>query len=304
MAAPGTRQAFSTRNFEYIAASSEVTKPPGKDSFTSALIYALGKLSKDPDGFNTQLLWSTIRQAPDFPGNQIPILDERWSYSSRRLLLVPLPDVGSTIPSMNQIDTEEKNNAKFGLVLQLAFSRLPKDAEMERMCKGLKDMVSHKELNATQIYWKGMHRSNESMYDMTHTAYFATKKWASVAKRGTKTSIGSKETMNTGRSRTLSELALLPSAVVSMADLAPCESPLDVREMINTHSMEKVGEAAGEKVIDCLKEGELLVPKSGYYYRPDLTKWKVECFLAGTVVGLGCAFCALVYSHRVNIVLL
>ena len=282
-----------------MAASVKTTKGPGKDSFTSALIYALEKLSKDPDGFTTQLLYSTIRSAPNFPKKQTPVLEERpGSYSPRKLQLAPLPQAGDAPPPMTPIDTEEdKNNAKFGLYLQLTFDRLPARSEMVEMCKGMKAMVQDKQLHATQINWKGMHRSNESMYDMPPSVYFTGKKWFSMTRRVPKTSIGSKEMMHAGRSRRLSELSNMP-------DLAHCESPTDVRETINTHSMEKVGEAAGEKVIDRLKERELLVPKSGYYYRPDLTKWKVECFVAGTAVGVGCVFCALVCSRKVGIVLL
>lgn len=305
IAAPDTRQAFSARNFEYIAASIELTKGPGKHSFTSALLHALGELSKDPDGFTTQKLYSTVRRAPDFPKSQTPIWEERGSYSSRKLLLAPLPDVSGNVATVARLDTDEdKNNAKFGLCLQLTFHSLPKSSEMEQMCQGLKDMVKHKELNATQINWKGMHRSNESMYDMPISAYFAGKKWVNMTRRGTKSSIGSKETMNTGRSRRLSGLVTPPPEVAGLPALATCESPDVIRETINTHSMEEVGEAAGEAVLGRLEERELLVPRSAYDYRPDLTQWKLECFSAGLVIGAGCVFCALMYSHKVGIVFL
>jgi hypothetical protein len=305
ISAPDTRQAFSARNFEFLAASVGLTQGPGKHSFTSALLHALGELSKDADGFTTQKLFSTVRRAPNFPEGQTPIWEERGSYSSRKLLLAPLPDTSANTASAPRIDTgKDKINAKFGLCLQLTFDSLPKANEMEKMCQGLKDMVQHKELNAKQINWRGMHRTNESMYDIPASAYFAGKKWVNMTRRATKSSIGSKEMMNTGRSRRLSGLATPPPEVAGLPGLTTCESPDMIRESITTHSMEEVGEAAGEAVLERLEDRNLIVPSSAYDYRPDLTQWKLEGFSAGLVIGVACGFCALMYSHKLGFVFL
>ncbi|KAL9035476.1 MAG: hypothetical protein Q9180_004842, partial [Flavoplaca navasiana] len=69
---------FSTRSFEYLGATSsgDTTKAPGPGSFSSALIWALGVLAKESGGFTTSTLANKIREAPNFPKKQVPILTE------------------------------------------------------------------------------------------------------------------------------------------------------------------------------------------------------------------------------------
>jgi hypothetical protein len=292
ISAPDTRQAFSPRNFEFLAASVGLTQGPGEHSFTSALLYALETLSGDADGFTTHKLFSTVRRAPNFPKGQTPVWEEPGAYSSRKLLLAPLPDTSIDTSSVPRIDTEkEKHNAKFGLCLQLTFDNLPAANEMEKMCQGLKSMLHNKELNAKQINWKGMHRSNESMYDIPASAYFAANKWVNVTRRATRSSVGSKAMMNTGRSRRLSEAASPPSETAGFPGLTTCESPDMLRETLNTHSMEEVGEAAGEAVLEHLEKHKLVVPRSAYDYRPYLMQRRLQSFPAGLLIGLlaGCS---------------
>lgn len=300
IAEDATRQGFSPRNFEYFAASNELTKAPGEESFTSALLHALGELSKDSDGFTTSKLCYHVRRAPKFPKNQTPVLEERLSYTSRRLLLAPLPDMSGKMATVAQLDTDEdKNHTNFGLCLQLTFERLPTPLDMDKMCQGLKDMVQHNELNATQINWRGMHRSNESMYDIPALAYFAGKKWSNMARKRTKSSIDSKETMDTKSNRTFQGLNTGPPEVAGMPLLQNCESPHTIEEQINTHSMEEVGEVAGETVVEFLEEHKLVVPRSSYDYTADLTHRKYGYFSAGLLIGAGFSFCAVLYGYKV-----
>ena len=300
IAESATRQASSPRNFEYFAASIGLTMAPGKESFTSALLHALGELSKDSVGFTTSELYSAVRRAPNFPKDQTPVLDERVSFSSRRLLLAPLPDSNGNMATIARLDTDDdKTNAKFGLCLQLGFERLPTPHDMGKMCQGLKRMVQHNELNATQINWRGMHRSNESMYDIPASAYFAGKKWVSMARRGTKSSIGSKEMLNIGRSPRLTGLSTPPPELAGMPLLKDRESPHTTAEKINTHSMEEVGEVAGETVVDFLEVHKLVVPRSVYDCRADLTQWKPGWFSAGLVIGVGFTFCTFMYINKI-----
>jgi hypothetical protein len=71
-------------------ASIELTRLPGKHSFTSALIYALQLLSEDPNGFTISDIYFAVRKAPFFPVNQTPVLDERSSPPFQRIVLAPL----------------------------------------------------------------------------------------------------------------------------------------------------------------------------------------------------------------------
>ena len=86
------------RSFEYIAATEhdERTAVPGKDSFTSALIWALERLreEKSEGRFTTDQLLAKIKnEAPDFPKQQHPMLVRR-EHKSRpgRIMLHPLYD--------------------------------------------------------------------------------------------------------------------------------------------------------------------------------------------------------------------
>lgn len=67
---------------EYLVAcdSESKTRGPGDRSFTNALTWALRKLGSE-DYFTTQHLLKTIRQCPDFPKQQTPLLFPRFEAS-------------------------------------------------------------------------------------------------------------------------------------------------------------------------------------------------------------------------------
>jgi hypothetical protein len=224
---PEFRQPFTTRNFEYIAASDSLTRRPGKHSFTAALIHALEHLSHDPDGFTTQRLWRAIRQAPNFPKGQVPVLDERHGYCSRRLLLGPLSadevEKSPTIENQNH-----KLNARFDLCLQLMFDDLPSTSQMITFCRSLKAMINSKELCATQVNWKGMHRSGETeaMEDAHASAYFIGKYWRAKARR-TKSIGDGKRTTGSKRTRADSSAASPRDGILQLPEM--CESPTEGR---------------------------------------------------------------------------
>jgi hypothetical protein len=225
--APQSRQSFSTRNFEYIAASNELTRRPGKHSFTAALIHALKDLSADSDGFTTQILLHTIRQAPFFPTEQVPVLGERLGFSSRKLLLSPLPGPEESSDTLARVEMDNETiDAKFALCLQLMFDELPTKEDMGVFCRALKAMVQDKQLKATQINWKGMHRSGESMWNMHPSAYFIGKQWIAKTRR-TKSSNSIKEAMNTGRR--VSDADTVSPDDGKMQAPGPCESPRGVK---------------------------------------------------------------------------
>ena len=90
------------RLFEYLAATSRGSTPvPGKESFTSALIYALEDLLKKNENgrFTTdELLRKIQHHAPFFPKDQVPVLSDREegaSSSAGRIMLHPLDPNGT-----------------------------------------------------------------------------------------------------------------------------------------------------------------------------------------------------------------
>jgi hypothetical protein len=106
------------RSFEYLAAStSTYTRSPGKQSFTSALIWALEKLAHHPPRealqaspmFTTSKLAKTIWECPDFPKEQKPSLTTRDVEAWQHIILAPLPadGVASLTPAQNSEDEDE-----------------------------------------------------------------------------------------------------------------------------------------------------------------------------------------------------
>lgn len=98
---PGiTNGGWSPRCSEYLAATTagHSSIRPGKESFTSALIWALTELAVNGRGFTTSQLARKIKQAPNFPHRQFPILMER-AGSLDRIVLTPLAkDTGNSNP--------------------------------------------------------------------------------------------------------------------------------------------------------------------------------------------------------------
>ena len=70
----------------------DTTPAPGRDSFTSALIWALGALADSQGCFTTlELLNATMNEAPHLPKNQTPVLSDRvYHNSAARIILSPL----------------------------------------------------------------------------------------------------------------------------------------------------------------------------------------------------------------------
>ena len=70
----------------------DINPDPGRGSFTSAIIWALGALAERQDCFTTlDLLKATMNEAPHILRNQTPVLFDRFYYNSAgRIMLRPL----------------------------------------------------------------------------------------------------------------------------------------------------------------------------------------------------------------------
>ena len=171
LAAKFRRSKFSTRNFEFLGATTAqgLTRIPGPFSFTSALIWALDKLTSKGE-FTASQLHATIMQAPDFPiASQTPILTEKGEPSLTRLCLAPLLPEGR--PFLDETASEQTpddaQSFQFGLCLQFTYDSLPSLDDIEDMVKGLKEMQRVHDVKAKDINWKGIHRRNESINDIS-----------------------------------------------------------------------------------------------------------------------------------------
>ena len=177
-------RAFNTKIFEFLGAttSNGLTKLPGKESFSRALIWALNQLADEKDGFTTSRLYSKIIDAPDFPRDeQTPTLSERRGHYLKRLILAPLDpndDLPSNVSSVEEQDQED--SFRYSLTLQLLFPKLLSNTEVEIMCKGLKELIRTEKLKAKQIIWRGLHRKGASHFELPPLAQAFASRWLSM----------------------------------------------------------------------------------------------------------------------------
>ena len=150
------------RLFEFLAATTHEasTRAPGKDSFTSALIYALEKLVKGrPDGrFTTvELLQTITNEAPGFPKDQTPVISDRQhNAEAGRIVLHPLPKDGSstqvTAKESANIDPAERHT----VTLHPDFSDKPLKDNMKKLGTELNTVFERHCLGFNRIRWGGV----------------------------------------------------------------------------------------------------------------------------------------------------
>ncbi|RDW91667.1 hypothetical protein BP5796_02832 [Coleophoma crateriformis] len=150
----GRGQIWPTRGFEYLAACpyNECTHPPGRKSFTTALIWALDSLLKARGTFTTHELQQKImKEAPNFPRKQIVEIQERGQPCDQRLVLAPLPEPNSSengsgvsdgrVPPQNFID------------LRVWYSIAPNEAEIRTLASIMRRIIIDRKITASNIAW-------------------------------------------------------------------------------------------------------------------------------------------------------
>lgn len=161
LAGTNTRE-FSNHIFEFFGATQAngITRAPGADSFTSALIWALRALSKDADGFTTSQLYAKILKAPDFPldSGQRPCLTERGYHSLRRLRIAAVPDTKTELDATPIRATEEPVEIEYFLNLSFLFTKCPTPDDVSHLCNCLREVIQldSKKFPAQQIIWQGL----------------------------------------------------------------------------------------------------------------------------------------------------
>lgn len=157
------------RSFECLAATSSdsLTRRPGKQSFTSALIWALCSLSQQPR-FDTVELVNKIRdEAPDFPRHQKPRMIERNDTSSkgRHIMLTPLSRGDShEIAPPKAIRPSVSANQE-SLTLKFIFDTRPTPEQIEKLGENLNSIMMNSHFDVSRIAWGGLHR-----YILAHAA--------------------------------------------------------------------------------------------------------------------------------------
>ena len=154
---------MTLRLFEYLAATREMagTPVPGKDSFTSALIYALESLhAEQPKSrFTTVELRNKIKfDAPHFPDNQTPVLSNRKADTSAgRIMLHPLRRGDARAQSPPKDTPDESKAKRHTLTLQFDFGEKPSSDNVERLGHGLNEVFAYNTLGVDRVRWGGLH---------------------------------------------------------------------------------------------------------------------------------------------------
>ena len=147
------------RKFEYLAATNlDLTRHPGPDSFTSALIWALEGLA-DEGRFTTVNLLEKIMEYPGLPEEQKPILSNRNKDSNTlagRIMLHPLKEAGSSIENSPKEETLEDLARRQILTLYFEFDEKPTPKQMELLTESINEMCEPYSVKVNGVRWGGM----------------------------------------------------------------------------------------------------------------------------------------------------
>lgn len=146
---------------------SSITRIPGKDSFTSALIWALEDFAVAGVPFTTTQLQMKIGQeAPLFPRDQFPILTPRGDrIASTRRLRLGINGNNAT-PKVNDMG-EESTDVKEIIDLRVCFPKHPENSDIEALSNALKDLIETERITAQGIQWLGL-RPNPTAESLAH----------------------------------------------------------------------------------------------------------------------------------------
>ena len=147
------------RKFEYLAATNlNLTRRPGPDSFTSALIWALENLA-DEGRFTTADLSKKIMEYPSLPEDQKPILSNRNRHnnvSAGRIMLHPLKEVGSHAQDSSKEETLEDLARRQILTLHFDFDEKPTEKQIKLLSEDINDMFERNSVKVNGVRWGSM----------------------------------------------------------------------------------------------------------------------------------------------------
>ena len=144
------------RCFEFLGAcsSGNTTPSPGPKSFTKALIWALICLARDETKFTISGLSRKIREAPNFPKNQVPVQLDRGAGSIERIILTPLPQ---TTGQMESSSDESQITEPQGLLnLNFIFDKPPTEAIITQFGDNLNKFINREKMPVDRIVWGGL----------------------------------------------------------------------------------------------------------------------------------------------------
>ena len=136
-----------------------VTQYPGATSFTSALIFALKQLVKDKKKgrFTTDELLRKIKDAPNFPKDQTPVLSNRDNKktSAGRIMLHPLRKHRLSRVATSEDCTIRKMTG-YLMTLHFHFGDKPPDDHIVTLGRNLNKTFERNNLEVYGVRWGGM----------------------------------------------------------------------------------------------------------------------------------------------------
>ena len=264
------------RLFEFLAACGPTgsTKPPGKDSFTSALIYALEKLVDErPDGrFTTIDLLQVIQhEAPYFPKDeQTVMISDRQKNTlggriGGRIVLHPLQTEGPITPAT----PEEGDPAKRHTVtLHLDFRDKPAKDNIKELGEELNKFFELHRLGLNRIRWGGMQCRQA-------TVARAARRWLAMVEQPRKKRERSISIGNISEGRLSPNPPYTPASMARFSDRSPTYSnspSSQVQEVLIIGSLEESSESLERKMDS--DDGEL-DQEQGRRKRPKLSLKRV-----------------------------
>ena len=140
------------RSFEFLGAcsSGNTTRAPGDESFTTALIWALQALVEEQSKFLVSELSCKIREAPNFPKDQVPVQFDRGCRSIQRIMLAPLPE------SSDRGESISRDGGQGLLNLNLIFDEVPTASAIKQFGRALTHHVYTSEMPVNRIVWGGL----------------------------------------------------------------------------------------------------------------------------------------------------
>ena len=166
------------RSFEFLGAcsSGNTTLSPGPESFTKALIWALEAFAEEEHPFVVSQLSSRIREAPNFPNDQVPVQLDRGDGSIERIMLAPLPErVDTTGDARVKSDTPNQQGL---LHLNFIFDEPPTKANITNFRNNLNRFMWREKMPVNRIVWGGL-----TSWGGVQQSPGAQKNWLHAAKR-------------------------------------------------------------------------------------------------------------------------
>ena len=152
------------QTIEFLAACSgeELTRKPGPESFTSALVWSLEELARQGGRFTVNHLLHKIKTAPNFPTNQQhpKLIRRARKPRHQRIIIHTLDNADANSAERPSVDDSKQarrpSEEQYVLDLKFAFHSWPTDQDIGNLGHDLNTSVITRKLPMSYISWGGI----------------------------------------------------------------------------------------------------------------------------------------------------